>query len=542
MWVAHGIGINTRVQCQSRPIFPPLLFPSRLTQRSTESYLYRYSWDPEDLSSYPWDTHYVYQPQVLSYLQHVAKRHDLYKNIHFETALTGAQWNESSSKWTVQTSTGVNFTTRYLITSLGLLSKQNFPDIAGIGSFEGEKYHTGAWPAGVELKDKRVGIIGNGSTGVQVITTIAKDVKRLVSFQRNPQFSVPSGQGPVSKEYRDHINANYQQIWKDVKDNSAFGFGLDESTKPTFSVSPEEREAIFEKAWKKGGGFRFMFETFNDIAEDESANNEAANFIKRKIKETVHDQDKARKLLPTQLYARRPLCDAGYYEQFNRDNVDIVSLHDTPIERITPKGVKTSDGVEHEVDVLIFATGFDAVDGNYTRLAIQGIDGQTLKDHWVHGPTTYLGISVPKFPNMFMICGPNGPFCNIPPAIETHVEVISDLIRSAEEQGQQPIEKPPASTNLRHDSFVNDASPRFSGSLSGKTPVIEATTNAEQGWTKVCDEASASSLFRRTDSWIFGSNVKGKAHAVMFYFGGLAAYRKQLREVAENGWRGFTIR
>ena len=484
----------------------------------------------------------MYQPQVLSYLQHVAKRHDLYKDIDFETALTGAQWDEWSSRWNVQTSTGVNFTTRYLITSLGLLSRQNFPDIAGIDSFAGEKYHTGAWPEGVELKDKRVGIIGNGSTGVQVITAIAKDVKRLVSFQRNPQFSVPSGQGPVSKEYRDHINENYQQIWKDVKDNSAFGFGLDESTRPTFSVSPEEREAIFEKAWKKGGGFRFMFETFNDISTDEGANDEAANFIKRKIMETVHNQDKARKLLPTQLYARRPLCDAGYYEQFNRENVDIVSLHDTPIDRITSKGVKTSDGVEHELDVLIFATGFDAVDGNYTRLAIQGIGGQTLKDHWTNGPSSYLGISVPKFPNMFMILGPNGPFCNIPPAIESHVEVISDLITSAEERGQQGSVKVPTNTSLRHDSFVNDGFANVSSALDGKTPVIEATHEAELGWTKVCDDVSASSLFRRTDSWIFGSNVPGKAHAVMFYFGGLAAYRKQLREIAEDGWRGFRIR
>jgi cyclohexanone monooxygenase len=514
----------------------------QLMQRSTESYLYRYSWDTEDLSSYPWDTHYVYQPQVLGYLQHVAKRHDLYKDINFETGLVGAQWDEPSSRWTVQTSKGVSFVTRYLITSLGLLSRQNFPDIAGIDSFEGEKYHTGAWPAGVELKDKRVGIIGNGSTGVQVITAIAKDVKHLISFQRNPQYSVPSGQGPVSKEYRDHINANYQQIWKDVKDNSAFGFGLHESTTPTLSVSPEEREAIFEKAWKKGGGFRFMFETFNDISVDEKANDEAANFIKRKIKETVHDQEKARKLLPTQLYARRPLCDAGYYQQFNRDNVEIVSLHDTPIDCIIPKGIKTSDGVEHEMDVLIFATGFDAVDGNYTRLAIQGIGGQTLKDHWINGPSSYLGISVPQFPNMFMILGPNGPFSNIPPAIESHVEVISDLIVSAEERGQRPSEKVPASTSTRHDSFVNDEFSRFSGIAGGKTPVIEATAEAEQGWTKVCDEVSASSLFRRTDSWIFGSNVKGKAHAVMFYFGGLAEYRKYLRGVAEDGWRGFKIR
>lgn len=466
----------------------------------------------------------------------------MYKDIEFETGLTGAQWNESTSRWTVQTSTGVNYTTRYLITSLGLLSKQNFPDIAGIDSFEGEKYHTGAWPADVQLKDRRVGVIGNGSTGVQVITAIAKDVKRLVSFQRNPQYSVPSGQGPVSKEYRDKINANYEQIWKDVKDNSSYGFGFEETSRPTFSVSPEEREQIFEKAWKTGGGFRFMFETFGDIAENEDANNAAADFIKRKIREAVHDQGKARKLLPTQLYARRPLCDAGYYEQFNRENVDVVSLHDTPIERITPKGVQTSDGVEHELDVLIFATGFDAVDGNYTRLAIQGIGGETLKDHWSHGPTSYLGISVPKFPNMFMILGPNGPFCNIPPAIESHVEVISDLIVSAEKHSQQSsgIALPIAST--RHDSFVDERTSTVSGLTGSKVPVIEATAEAEQGWTKVCDEASAKSLFRKTDSWIFGSNIKGKAHAVMFYFGGLSTYRKHLREVSENGWKGFTIR
>jgi cyclohexanone monooxygenase len=472
---------------------------------------------------------------VLAYLQHVARRHDLYKDILFETTLTGAQWNESSSRWTIQTSTSTNFTARYLITSLGLLSRQNFPDIAGIDSFQGEKYHTGAWPVGVDLKEKRVGIIGNGSTGVQVITAIAKDVKRLVSFQRNPQYSVPSGQGPVSKEYRDHINENYQQIWKEVKDNSAFGFGLKEASRPTFSVSPEEREEIYEAAWKKGGGFRFMFETFGDISVDEAANNEASNFIKNKIKQTVKDPEKARKLLPTQLYARRPLCDAGYYEQFNRDNVDVVSLHDTPIECITPKGIKTSDGVEHELDVLIFATGFDAVDGNYTRLAIQGVGGKTLKDHWSHGPTSYLGITVPDFPNLFMILGPNGPFCNIPPAIETHVEVISDLIAFAEQGGQRDKALP--STNSRHDSFV------IGGSNGGsvKKPIIRATAEAEEGWTKVCDEVSATSLFRRTDSWIFGANIKGKANVVMFYFAGLGAYRKKLREIAADGWKGFVI-
>lgn len=450
--------------------------------------------------------------------------------------MTGARWDASCARWHVETSTGIRFTTRYLITALGLLSKQNFPNITGIDSFQGEKYHTGAWPADVELKGKRVGVIGNGSTGVQVITAIAKDVKHLVSFQRNPQYSVPSGQSAVSKEYREHVNENYQQIWKDVK-ASKFGFGFHETDRPTFSVSPEERERIFEKAWKTGGGFRFMFETFNDIAENEDANNEASDFIKKKIRATVHDQDKARKLLPTQLYARRPLCDAGYYEQFNRDNVDIVSLHETPIDRITPKGIKTSDGTEHELDVLIFATGFDAVDGNYTRLAIEGVDGRTLREHWSHGPTSYLGISVPKFPNMFMILGPNGPFCNIPPAIETHVEVISDIIATVEERNQRQTGKPTANNGARHDSFVT---PR--DQVNGQeNVVIEPTLEAEQAWSKVCDQESATSLFRKTDSWIFGSNIQGKAHAVMFYFGGLGKYREQLRDVAADGWKGFNI-
>lgn len=479
----------------------------------------------------------MYQPQVLAYLQHVARRHDLYKDLIFETALTGAQWDPLSERWNVQTSTGANFSTRYLITSLGLLSKQNFPDIPGIDDFEGEKYHTGAWPAGVQLDGKRVGVIGNGSTGVQVITDIAKRVKHLISFQRNPQFSVPSGQGPVAKEYRDRINANYQQIWKEVKDESSFGFGFDETSRPTFSVSPEERDQIFEKAWRTGGGFRFMFETFGDISVNEDANNAAADFIKRKIRETVHDQEKARKLLPTQLYARRPLCDAGYYEQFNRENVDVVSLNETPIDRIIPKGVQTSDGVEHEVDMLIFATGFDAVDGNYTRLAIRGSSGQTLKEHWSQGPTSYLGIAVPSFPNMFMILGPNGPFCNIPPAIETHVEMISDMIASAEKPDGSIIVHGADNSRLRHDSFVNGRSEAIP-----KPPVIEATAEAEQGWTEECDKASASSLFRKTDSWIFGSNVPGKTHAVMFYFGGLSTYRSKLREIASDGWRGFAIK
>ena len=450
--------------------------------------------------------------------------------MHFNTELTSAKWDDSSERWIVETSTGSIYKARYLVTALGLLSRQNLPDFEGINDFTGKMYHTGNWPEGVDLKGKRVGVIGNGSTGVQVITTIAKDVTKLVCFQRNPQYSVPSGQGPITAEYRKQINDNYSKIWEDAKDESLFGFGFKETDRPTFSVSEEERERIYEQAWQRGGGFRFMFETFGDISVNEDANNAATDFIKRKITAAVKDPEKARKLLPTQLYARRPLCDSGYYEQFNRDHVEVVSLKETPITKFTPKGITTSDGTEHELDVVVFATGFDAVDGNYTRVGIKGRNGETLKEHWeARGSSSYLGTSVPNFPNLFMILGPNGPFCNLPPAIETQVEFISDTIEEAERRhtkGQNGTAAP--------NGHVNGA-----GSEHSHGPVIEATKAAEDEWTELCDELSAASLFRKTDSWIFGSNVSGKKATVLFYFAGLASYRKVLRQVVEENYKGF---
>ena len=447
-------------------------------------------------------------------MQHVTEKYDLRQHMRFDTALTSAEWDDSARRWNVTTSTGTSFSTRYLISALGLLSRQNYPDFEGIHTFDGEIHHTGNWAEGIDLRGKRVGVIGNGSTGVQVITAIAKDVSKLVCFQRNPQYSVPSGQGPVTEEYREAVNRNYPKIWEDVKDNSAFGFGLQETNRKTFSVSKEERDEIYEQAWQKGGGFRFMFETFGDIAVDEAANNAASDFIKRKILAMVRDPEKARKLIPTQLYARRPICDAGYFEQFNRDNVEIVSLQETPIVKFTPKGIVTSDGVEEELDVVIFATGFDAVDGNYTRIAIRGRDGETLKDRWQHrGSTSYLGLSVPNFPNLFMVLGPYGPFCNVPPAIESQVEFISDIIDEAERRAKE--------------------------AKCSNGPMIASTEMAEDEWTKTCDKLSADNLFRKTDSWIIGSNVAGKRHLLPFYFAGISAYRRVLRDVVQNDYKGF---
>ena len=253
-------------------------------------------------------------------------------------------------------------------------------------------------------------------------------------------------------------------------------------------------------------------------------------------------------MIPNDYYARRPLCDAGCYQQLNRKNVDIVDLKSNPIKEFTATGIKTSEGKVHELDVIIFATGFDAVDGNYARVTIEGRNGKTLKNHWADGPSSYLGISVPDFPNLFMITGPNGPFTNLPPTIETHVEFISDIIQRAEKNAVTRLTNGMANQNagktMNGTGNINSNYSTMSqvcGHHNGvkKSPVIEALVEAEDGWTTLCDELSAHSLFRKTDSWIFGANVPGKNNSVLFYFGGLVHYREKLKEVIDNGYRGY---
>ena len=388
--------------------------------------------------------------------------------------------------------------------ALGLLSKINLPDIKGRDSFRGRMVHTGDWPADLTLEGKRVGVIGTGSTGTQFICAASKLAGHLTVFQRSAQYSVPSGNGPVSEEYVKKIKANYDQIWKQVR-SSFVGFGFQESEVPAMSVSEEERERVFQEAWEKGNGFRFMFGTFSDVAIDPAANRAARLFIRKKIAEIVKDPETARKLTPTDLYAKRPICNLDYYETFNRDNVTLVSTKENPIIEITPRGVLTDDGVEHELDVLIFATGFDAVDGNYHQMDIRGRGGRTIQQHWKDGPTTYLGVATSGFPNMFMVLGANSCFANIPPVIETQVEFISDLISRPQRTGA----------------------------------AVEATQEAESYWTATCKQIAYTTLFAKTESWIFGANIPGKPHTVLFYMGGLAPYRQLLADVARADYAGF---
>jgi len=480
-------------------------YPGALSD--TETYLYCYSCDRELLQDWEIRTRYVEAPRILEYLEHVADRWDLRRNMQFETGVTAAHFDEARSAWRITTDRGETVTAKYLVTALGLLSATNVPDIKGRDSFAGEQYHTGNWPNEVKFDGKRVGVIGTGSTGIQVITRIAPQVKHLTVFQRSPQYSVPIGNGPLPADEEADIKRNYDRIWADAK-KSMVAFGLNESKVPAMSVSEEERQAVFQKAWDKGGGFRYMFETFSDIATDAAANEAAAAFIRRKIAEIVKDPETARKLTPHDYYAKRPLCDSGYYATYNRDNVALVDVKANPIKEITPRGIRTADGVEHQLDMIVFATGFDAVDGNYTKIDLRGRSGERINDHWKQGPTSYLGTTVANFPNMFMILGPRGPFTNLPPSIETQVEFIHEVIGEAERAGARSV---------------------------------EATAAAEAAWATKCREIADGTLFPKAESWIFGANIPGKPNVVLFYMAGLGAYREVLGEVTRDNFRGFEM-
>jgi cyclohexanone monooxygenase len=503
MLAVHGTGASN-VYASLRPCFHyPINTCAHNSSRNrypgamsdTEAYIYRYSWDKDDLLSYPWPDHYVKQPEVLAYLTHVVRKYDLRQFMQFNTEMTGATWDDDAQRWVVETRREGGekevYRVRFVVAALGLLSRTNLPDIPGLERFKGEKHHTAKWPSGLDLTGKRVGVIGNGSTGVQVITAVAPIVKNLVCFQRHPQYSVPSGDGPVSEEYRKWVNENYDEIFDQVR-NSITAFGFKESEKSCIAASPEERRRVFEENWNKGNGFRFMFGTFNDITVDPAANEEACEFIRGKIRSIVKDPEKARRLCPQDYYARRPLCDGGYYSRFNQENVEIVRTDENPISEVTETGVRMVDGQEFELDVLVFATGFDAVEGNYMRLNIRGRGGRTLQEQWEGGPTSYLGVSTANFPNWFMIAGPQGPFTNLPPAIEAQVTFIARLIERALQ--------------------------------SGDRAVVEATEKAETDWVALCNKLCAQSLFKVTDSWIFGVNVPKKKRAVRFYFGGMQKY------------------
>ena len=476
----------------------------------SESYSYGYSFSDELLQEWDWKEHFSGQPENERYLNFVADKFDLRRDIRFNTTVAAAIYDEDENYWEVRLDDGTRARARLLITAVGILSAQNIPGFVGVESFKGESFHTARWPKErVDFTGKRVGVIGTGATAVQLITEIAKEVGHLTVFQRTANYCAPLRNGPIDAETQAKIKASYPEIFKRTRETFA-GFIHDFDPRSVFDVSPEERQARFEELWAQPG-FSKWLGNFRDIMSDKKANELFAEFVRNKIRERVKDPVVAEKLCPKShpFGTKRVPLESGYYEQFNRENVLLVDLHESPIERITPKGIKTSDA-EYEFDVIIYATGFDAVTGPLTRIDIRGEGGVSLKDKWAEGPRTYLGMQSAGFPNMFTLVGPhNGAtFCNIPRCIEQNVEWVTDCIRYMRDKG-----------------FTR----------------IAATPEAEEAWTDHVNELAVGTLLSEVDSWFFGANIPGKKRTVLMYFGGAPVYRKKVDEVAAKGYEGFVL-
>jgi cation diffusion facilitator CzcD-associated flavoprotein CzcO len=479
----------------------------------SESYTYGYAFSDELLQEWNWKEHFESQPETLKYLQHVADRFDLKRDIQFQSCVVAARWNEAEVCWDVTLESGERARGTFLITCLGPLSAHTLPRIDGIETFQGEGYHTARWPKQpVDFKGKRVGIIGTGATGIQTITEVAKTVGHLTVFQRTPNYAAPLRNRPITDEEMRDIKARYPEIFARCRQTPGCFIHMADP-RGTFEVTDEEREAHYEKLYAEPG-FGIWQGNFRDMLTDPAANELATAFIKKKIRARLKDPKIAEKLIPTNhgFGTRRVPLESGYYEVYNQDNVTLVDLLETPIERITPKGIKTT-AAEYEFDMLIYATGFDAVTGGFDRIDIRGRDGVCLKAKWAEGPKTYLGLQSAGFPNLLTIVGPHNAAarCNIPRCIEQNVDWVSDLMR-----------------------HMRDA----------KLTRIEALPEAEHEWTEAINVLASGLLYTQVNSWMTGinSNVEGKnIRRVLQYQGGAPAYRERCDEVAAAGYKGFAL-
>jgi len=476
----------------------------------SESHSYSYYFSDALLQEWEWSERYPQQPEIVRYLNFVADKLDLKRDIQLDTTVTASRYDEAANRWLVETASGETLTAKYLITAVGCLSSANVPDIPGRDRFQGKWYHTGQWPhEGVDFTGKRVGQVGTGSTGIQAVPVIAAEAEHLTVFQRTANYSIPAQNGPLSSEFKAWAKKNADEI-RTTMHASTNGHPFLMAERNVFDVSAEERRAIYEKAWEVGG-LRFRA-VFQDLLIDKAANDTAADFLKSKIREIVTDPRKAEALseIDHPFATKRPPIDTGYFEAYNRDNVSLVNLRKTPIVEITEKGIRTSDK-EYELDIIVFATGFDAMTGSLLKLGIVGRDGVSLNTAWEAGPRTYLGLQVAGFPNMFTITGPGSPsvLCNMPVAIEQHVEWVTNCIEQMEKKGVERIE-----------------------------PDEQAVTD----WVEhVNDAADATLLPQAGHSWYLGANVPGKPQVFMPYAGGMARYRGICNGIAASGYEGFVM-
>jgi cation diffusion facilitator CzcD-associated flavoprotein CzcO len=478
----------------------------------SESWSYGYSFSEELLREWDWKEHFSPQPDNLEYLNLVADKFDLRRDMQFRSRVAAAHWNDARNEWTVTLESGQTASARFLITAIGILSAYTMPSIPGVESFRGRAYHTARWPhRPVDFTGKRVGVIGTGASAIQAIPEIAKDARQLTVFQRRPNWAAPLHNAQIGKAEMEEIKGRYPQIFARCASTPGW-FIHQPDPRKTLEVPPEEREAFWEKLYAEPG-FGIWMANFSDILLDEQANAALSAFIAKKIRSRVNDPRVAEKLIPKDhgFATRRVPLETGYFETYNRDNVLLVDLKETPIERITPSGIRTSDK-EHEFDVLIYATGFDGVTGAFDRIDFRGPGGVRLKDVWVDGPRTYLGQLVDGFPNLLMVLGPHTARGNIPRAIEHSVEWQTALIRFMRERNYTRVE-----TRPEH--------------------VAE--------WTQMVVKAAERLLSSKVDSWQTGvnRNVEGRAvRRVLGFNGNGVFYRRKTAEVADGGYREFAFR
>jgi cation diffusion facilitator CzcD-associated flavoprotein CzcO len=479
----------------------------------SESWTYGFSFSERLLQEWEWSEHFAAQPETLRYCNLVADMFDLRRDIEFDSRIESAVHDAAANAWEIETSDGRRARGRFLITAVGPLSAPTMPTIRGVEDFRGEAYHTGTWPhEPVSFAGKRVAVIGTGATGVQAITEIAKTVGHLTVFQRTPNWCAPLHNSPIDLETQRSIKARYPEIFEACRET--FGCFIHKpDPRNALEVSPEVREAFYEQRYREPG-FGIWMGNFRDILINKEANDTISAFMRKKIRERVKDPALAEKLTPTNhgFGTRRVPLESGYYEVYNQPNVRLVDLRETPIERIAPAGIQTGDAL-HEVDMIVYATGFDAITGAFDRIDIRGTGGQRLRDKWAHGPRTYLGLQIAGFPNMFTLVGPHNAatFCNIPRCIEQNVEWVTALLRHMQAR---------------------------------RLTRVEATAAAEAAWTEHVHETAQRLLITQIDSWMTGinTNVPGRqARTFMAYAGGAPAYRKRCDEVAARGYEGFVL-
>src|SRR6202047_1734104 len=477
----------------------------------SESWTYGYSFSQELLDEWDWEEHFAGQPETERYLNHVADRFDLRRDIQFKTRVTAAHYRENTRSWDITLDDGRRCTSRFLVTAVGVLSAATLPNIPGVEGFQGASFHTHYWPKEpVSFAGKRVAVMGPGATGIQTITEVAKTAGHLTVFQRTAQWSAPLHNAKIGKEEMDRIRANYPEIF--ARCQETYGCFI-HATDPrsAHEVTREAREAFWEKLYGEPG-FGIWMGNFRDILVDRAANALISDFVARKIRQRVKDPGVAEKLIPKNhgFGTRRVPLESGYFEVYNQPNVKLVDINDTPIERITPTGIKTSDA-EYQFDIIIYATGFDAITGAFDRMDIRGVDGRRLKDEWSEGPQTFLGILAEGFPNMLMVMGPHAGLGNFPRAVEYSADWVTRLIRFARDRDLTRI---------------------------------EATAAGAGAWTDHVIAASEGLLFTEVDSWMTGinRNVEGKqVRRIMRYSGGHPKFRERCEAAAADGYRDLSL-